>query len=161
MTKPQVVVTKIFTFESSHQLVNHKAKCANVHGHSYKLEVSLRGPVIGEENKSDAGFVMDFTDLKAVVKQLIVDPMDHAFLAQGNEPILPVLLESGSKVYHLGFRSTCENMAMYICHVLKKENVPVNSVKIWETATGWAEAFADDLPEDGPIYNKVGGCDNE
>lgn len=162
MGNPQVTVTKIFTFDSAHQLVGHKAKCANVHGHTYKLEVTLKGPVITKEQSvSDDGFVMDFTDLKEIVKELVVDPMDHAFIAKGDEPILEVVKASGSKFYELGFRSTCENMSLYICHLLKQNNVPVHSVKLWETPTGWAEAFADDLPENGPIYNRAGGCDCE
>jgi len=152
-------VCKIFTFDSAHQLVNHDGKCANVHGHTYKLEVVVHGPVIDKEGDPKEGFVIDFTDLKKVVKAYIVDPMDHAFLAQGNEPILPTLKESGSKIYYLGFRSTCENMSVYICETLMKLFPEFDfTVRLWETPTGWAEASSRGMG--AARYSEVGGCDH-
>ena len=156
----QVVVTKEFTFDSAHQLVGHDGKCANLHGHTYRVEVALKGPVIKEElSTAKAGFVMDFTDLKAIVKEELIDVLDHAFIAKGDEPALKTLQESGSKVVVLGFRSTCENMSMYMTHWMKMNGLPVHYVRIWETPTGSAICYADDLPESGPDYNTIGGCD--
>lgn len=167
-----VTVCKTFTFDSSHQLIGHKGKCANVHGHTYKLEVTVKGPTIKkptsdealtleeyEGRLSDEGFVIDFGDLKSIVKDIIVDKLDHAFIAAGDEPILETLIASGSKVAQLGFRTTVENMAMYVCWKLREHDVPVYSVKMWETPTGWAEVFASDIPLTGPDYRKVGSCD--
>lgn len=156
----KVRVCKIFTFDSAHQLVGHKAKCANVHGHTYKMEVQVEGPTIGQENTSDEGFVIDFSDLKLVVNELLIDRLDHAFIAKGDEPILPTLVSTNSKVAILGFRSTCENMAMYATWILKKAGIPVYSVKVWETPTGWAEVLASEIPESGPTYKMYGGCDH-
>lgn len=162
MTQQLVTVCKTFSFDSSHQLIGHFGKCANVHGHTYKLEVKLKGPVIThEEDVSSEGFVIDFYDLKKVVSELIVDKFDHAFLAAGNEPILPVLKETGVKVVELGFRSTVENMSLFVCHSLREAGLPVYSVRMWETPTGWAEVLASDIPESGPVYRKIGGCDCE
>lgn len=159
MAPGQVAVTKIWTFDASHQLVGHFGKCANVHGHTYKVEVTLKEIPNQEIGSSDEGFVMDFYHLKKIVGEKIIDRLDHAFLAKGDEPILPVLQENGSKVVILGFRSTCENMAQYICWNLMEQRLPVYSVKVWETPTGCAEMKAIDMPITGPIYNKFGACD--
>jgi len=75
-------ITKIFTFDSSHMLDGHDGKCQNLHGHTYKLEITVSAPVI--QGGAKDGMVMDFTDLKAIVKQHITDPFDHAFIYHGN-----------------------------------------------------------------------------
>lgn len=154
-----VAIGKIFTFDAAHQLIGHKGKCANVHGHTYRLEVVLKGPVGGRPGEE--GFLMDFGDFKKTVRELVVDPLDHAFLAMGNEPVLETLKQTGSKIAWLGFRSTAENLTAYICHQLKKAGLPVHSVKLWETPTSWAEVLAGEIPEEGPAYRRHGGCDIE
>ncbi|MFD1887695.1 6-carboxytetrahydropterin synthase QueD [Paenibacillus wenxiniae] len=162
MAQNEVKVCKIFSFDSAHQLVNHKGKCANVHGHTYKLEVNLKAEPILSEGSTDEGFVIDFSDLKAIVKEEVINEFDHAFIAQGNEPSYETIKNSGSKVCLLGFRTTVENMATYICWKLAKRNLPVHSVKLWETPTGWAEVLYEDIPEKGPLFlTKMSGAFNE
>lgn len=155
----EVAVCKIFTFDAAHQLVGHYGKCANLHGHTYKLEVVLKGRIIHEAGDSSEGFVMDFHDLKKIVKERIVDPWDHSFLAMGNEAVLETLYQSNSKVTLLGFRTTAENLSSYICYELIRAGLPVYSVKLWETPTAWAEVLASEMPEHGPSYRQYGGCD--
>lgn len=157
----EVSVCKIFTFDAAHQLIGHKGKCSNLHGHTYKLEVVLKGVPSVEEGESGEGFVIDFSDIKAIVKQIVVDRLDHAFLAMGNEPVLETLTATGSKVALLLFRTTAENMSAYIAYELKRASLPVYSVKLWETPTSWAEVLAADIPEAGPSYRLYGGCDHE
>lgn len=161
MGKEQVLVCKTFSFDSSHQLVGHFGKCANLHGHTYKLEVKcLDVPGMHPDDISNEGFVIDFYHLKSLVNNLIVDKLDHAFIAMGNEPALEVLQQSGAKVVVLGFRTTVENMSRYICWRLMKAGLPVHSVRMWETPTGWAEVLADDIDIiNGPSYRTIGGCD--
>lgn len=161
MGKEQVMVCKTFSFDSSHQLVGHFGKCANLHGHTYKLEVKcLDVPSMHPDDISNEGFVVDFYHLKRLVNDLIVDKLDHAFIAMGNEPALEVLQQSGAKVVVLGFRTTVENMSRYICWRLMKAGLPVHSVRMWETPTGWAEVLADDIDIiNGPSYRTIGGCD--
>lgn len=65
-------ITKIFTFDSSHMLDGHDGKCQNLHGHTYKLEITVSDDPVRGGPKD--GMVMDFTDLKAIVKQHITDP---------------------------------------------------------------------------------------
>lgn len=154
-----VVVTKEFTFDSAHQLVNHDGKCANLHGHTYRIEVALKADPLYTLGHAKEGFVIDFTDLKAIVKDRIVDQLDHAFIAQGNEPALEVIRASGSKVRVLGFRTTCENMSQYICYKLGEWGLPVYYVRIWETPTGSAITYYKDVRETGPLYFATGECD--
>ncbi|QSO54580.1 6-carboxytetrahydropterin synthase QueD [Alicyclobacillus curvatus] len=156
-----VRICKIFTFDAAHQLTGHTGKCANLHGHTYTLEVVIAGEPHGPLHPSDEGFVMDFAQLKSVVKEKIVDVFDHAFLAMGNEAAIDTLRLSGSKVTILGFRTTAENMALYICHELREAGLPIHSVKLWETQTSWAEVYAADIPPQGPKYGAEGACDVE
>lgn len=90
-------ITKIFTFDSSHMLDGHDGKCQNLHGHTYKLEITVSDGIIKGGAKD--GMVMDFTDLKAIVKQHITDPFDHAFIYHGGnsrECQIAALLEAGT-----------------------------------------------------------------
>ncbi len=156
-----VRVCKIFTFDAAHQLLGHTGKCANLHGHTYTLEVVLQGEPQGADHPVDEGFVLDFADVKRITKKWIVDPLDHAFLAMGNEPVVSILQTTGSKVAVLGFRATAENLALYTCHQLRQAGLPVYSVKLWETPTAWAEVYAQDIPAGGPAYRVLGDCDGE
>ncbi|WNS45083.1 6-carboxytetrahydropterin synthase QueD [Paenibacillus sp. MMS20-IR301] len=157
----EVSVCKIFTFDAAHQLIGHQGKCSNLHGHTYKLEIVLKGVPSVEEGSSGEGFVIDFSEIKRIVKQSVVDRLDHAFLAMGNEPVLDTLKATGSKVAQLSFRTTAENLSAYIAYELKQAALPVYSVKLWETPTSWAEVRAADIPEAGPSYRLYGGCDHE
>jgi len=69
-----MIITKTFTFDSSHSLSWHKGKCKNLHGHTYKLEVSIKGEL------NENGIVMDFSDLKKIVKKIILEKYDHQHL---------------------------------------------------------------------------------
>lgn len=137
-------ICKSFSFDASHQLVGHNGKCANLHGHTYKLEVCLSG-VIKNTLGSDEGMVFDFGALKKIVKSEILDHFDHAVLLQGNEPIAAAV---DTKRVVFGFRTTAENMSVYLLHQIQQkipENVELNFVRLWETPSSYAEAENKDL----------------
>ncbi|AHF08180.1 6-carboxy-5,6,7,8-tetrahydropterin synthase [Desulfitobacterium metallireducens DSM 15288] len=120
-------ITKSFTFDAAHFLPNHKGKCSSMHGHTYRLEVTVlreNGKLI--ERGSDEGMVIDFSDLKAIVKAEIIDKVDHKLL---NE-VFP-------------FRTTAENMAAHIFSVLTDKfqplGVKVEKIKLYETPDSYAE----------------------
>ena len=128
MTPIMVKTTKSFTFDAAHFLPNHKGKCSNMHGHTYRLEVT----VVRERGKlcnggSDEGMVIDFADLKAIVKAEVIDKMDHKVL----NDVLP-------------FRTTAENLAAHIFEVLTEKlqvsGVIVDRIKLWETPDSYVEA---------------------
>lgn len=137
-------ITKEFTFDCAHQLLNHRGLCRNIHGHTYKLQIEIAhkmGGQAGRTNPSE-GMLIDFSDLKSEVKRLIIDKFDHAFIADGDEPILEKLQELDYKVHIMGRRPTAENMAEYIYNILVDEaQIPckISKVRIWETPTSFAE----------------------
>lgn len=122
-------VTKRFEFEAAHHLPDHldpdgvsPGKCSRPHGHSYKLEVTLYGPV-AENPATDLGFVVDFYNLGQIVKEKIINVLDHQDLTT----LLP-------------FRTTAELMSYYFFGLLLNEGLPVSKVRLYETRTGSAEA---------------------
>lgn len=129
-------VSKQFSFDAAHQLVGHFGKCANLHGHTYKVEVSLTGET--EKSGSSKGMVVDFYHVKEKAGKLI-DRLDHAVLLEGNEPFFDKV---DTKRVIFGFRTTAENMAKFLTWVLANMMQPyarLDSVKLWETPTGMAE----------------------
>ena len=77
-------IAKEFNFDMAHMLDGHDGKCKNLHGHTYKLQVEVAGELVADGAKR--GMVMDYADLKAIVKTHILDPMDHAFIYDLNSP---------------------------------------------------------------------------
>ena len=134
-------ITKIFTFDSSHMLDGHDGKCQNLHGHTYKLEITVSDGIVRGGPKD--GMVMDFTDLKTIVKKYITDPFDHAFIYHGDngrECQIAALLEGWNmKTLRLPCRTTAENMSIEMYDRLKNAGLNVHSVKLWETPTSRAE----------------------
>ena len=84
----KVRITKQFTFETGHALYGHDGKCKNIHGHSYKLSVTIFGKPLEDSKSSKFGMIMDFSDLKKIVKEEIVNPLDHATIFNKNTPHL-------------------------------------------------------------------------
>ena len=80
MTK--VRITKQFSFEMAHALHGYDGKCKNIHGHSYHLDVCVIGTPISNEDDTKYGMVIDFGDLKKIVKSEIVDILDHSIIQQ-------------------------------------------------------------------------------
>lgn len=138
---PMMNITKIFTFDSSHMLDGHDGKCQNLHGHTYSLEITVHGKLI--ESGAKAGMVMDFADLKTIVKREIIEPFDHAFIYHGGNEresqIAALLAGWNMKTLRLECRTTAENMAVQMFGRLKAAGLPVSRVKLWETPTSCAE----------------------
>ncbi|MDO4879019.1 MAG: 6-carboxytetrahydropterin synthase QueD [Neisseria sp.] len=139
-------ITKIFTFDSAHMLDGHDGKCRNLHGHTYRLEAAVSGNPVQGGTKD--GMVMDFADLKDIVKRQIIQPFDHAFIYHGGnerECQVAALLEGWKmKTLRLPFRTTAENMAVEMYGRLKNAGLDIYSIKLWETPTSYAEYGGDD-----------------
>lgn len=133
-------IAKEFRWEMGHRLPNHFGKCKNVHGHSYKMLVELEGEV------AESGMVLDYFDLKQVVKP-IVEELDHAFMVNAKDTDIVDLLDKlNSKKVVIHFDSTVENICLYILNKLVNHKFPENisgiKVKIYETYDDFAEASA-------------------
>ena len=85
-------ITTRLEFDAGHRIPCHKSQCKNLHGHRYAMEITLSGDIIQQENSSDNGMVMDFSDVKTIAKKSVVDLWDHAFLVhQGDIDIINFL----------------------------------------------------------------------
>ena len=136
-------VSKEFSFDMAHLLDNHDGKCQNLHGHTYKLQVEVCAEALIAEGAKKA-MVVDFSDLKAIVKKSILAPLDHAFIYDQTSPreskIAATLKEVDSKIFAVDFRTTAEELARFIFNRLKyQENLPVSAVRLWETPTSFCE----------------------
>ena len=97
----KIRITKQFTFETGHALYGYDGKCKNVHGHSYKLSVTVIGSPISDVNNVKYGMVIDFTDLKKIVKEEVVDQFDHATVFNQNTPHIELAKELKSRDHHV------------------------------------------------------------
>jgi 6-pyruvoyltetrahydropterin/6-carboxytetrahydropterin synthase len=112
-------VTRSFTFEAAHQLPWHPGKCQRLHGHSYRLEVTVEGP-IGEQ-----GIVVDFGDIKEVVRRDVIARYDHQYLND--------LMEN----------PTAELLAHEIWKTVEAADLPLSRIRLWETADSWVDVERD------------------
>ena len=143
-------ITKQFNFETGHALYGYDGKCKNVHGHSYKLSVTVIGTPITEAQNVKFGMVIDFTDLKKIVKEEIVDQFDHATVFNKNTPHVELAHELESRGHHVilvDYQPTSENMVIDFSNRIKNrlpKNINLFSLKLQETETSFAEWFASD-----------------
>jgi len=143
-------ITKLFTFETGHALYGYDGKCKNVHGHSYKLSVTVIGAPITKVGAVKLGMVIDFGDLKKVVKEEVVDGFDHATVFNKNTPHLELAKElqaRGHEVILVDYQPTSENMVIDFAAKIKDrlpENIQLHSLKLSETDTSFAEWYASD-----------------
>ena len=119
-----LTVTKHFGFEACHHLPYYEGACHNIHGHSYKLDVTVGGNIIKDTNNPKCGMIVDFKDLKKIVKESVVDRYDHSNLNDFFEnPTAEIMVV---------------DIAYSIMQKLPKE-VYLVSVKLWETEDSYAE----------------------
>ncbi len=143
-------LTKEFSFESAHALEGYDGACREIHGHSYRLFVTVKGEPIDDLNSPKCGMVIDFGDLKRIVNKQIISRLDHAFVmrrSERGEQIAKDLSSAFSNVVLVDYQPTCENMltdfAMRISQELP-EGVELFALKLHETATSFAEWYASD-----------------
>ena len=143
-------ITKKFSFETGHALYGYDGKCKNVHGHSYRLNVTVIGQPITDNSNVKYGMVIDFSDLKKIVKEDIVNVFDHATVFNKNTPHVELAKEletRGHNVLLVDYQPTSEMMVIDFAQKIKKrlpENIKLHSLKLQETASSFAEWFASD-----------------
>lgn len=146
----KIRITKQFSFETGHALYGYDGKCKNVHGHSYKLSVTVVGTPIIDRNNVKFGMVIDFSDLKSIVKEEIVDQFDHATVFNQTTPHIELAIELKNRGHHVilvDYQPTSENMVIDFAQKIKSrlpKTVQLFSLKLQETETSFAEWFASD-----------------
>jgi len=130
-------ITKIFHFESAHRISDYEGTCQHLHGHSYKLEVSISGKQIG---KGD--MLMDFKILKSLVNSLVIEPWDHALILKDNGANRSDFDHMKDKIYWMQSEPTAERMVLWIVEKLSS-NLPdelvLSRLKLYETDSSYAE----------------------
>jgi 6-pyruvoyltetrahydropterin/6-carboxytetrahydropterin synthase len=143
-------ITKQFDFETGHALYGYDGKCKNMHGHSYKLSVTVSGYPITDSSNVKYGMVIDFSDLKKIVLSEIVDIFDHASVFNKNTPHVELAVElekRGHTIILVDYQPTSEMMLIDFAQKIKDrlpENIKLHSLKLQETGTSSAEWFASD-----------------
>ena len=146
----KVRITKQFKFETGHAIYGYDGLCKNVHGHSFKLDVTIIGQPITDPDHVKNGMVIDFGDLKTIVNREIVDPFDHATVLNVNSPhkeIADEMESRGHKILRVSYQPTCEMMIIDFALKLKAKlpnHLKLYSLKLRETETAFAEWYADD-----------------
>ena len=145
----KIRLTKHFSFESAHALLNYDGKCSRLHGHSYHLYVTVIGYPEQDPSSPKCGMVMDFGLLKRIVCEEIVNKLDHSVVLNENSP-LPCGAQ-GSPMFEnlitLPFQPTCENMLIYFAERISSrlpQGVELSKLKLYETADSYAEWCAED-----------------
>ncbi len=146
----KIRITKQFSFETGHALYGYDGKCRNVHGHSYKLDVTVIGHPIADSSHVKHGMVIDFGDLKSIVKEEIVNVFDHATIFNKNTPHVELANElktRGHNVLLVDYQPTSEMMVIDFAKKIQNrlpDSIKLHSLKLQETATSYAEWYASD-----------------
>lgn len=146
----KIRITRSFSFETGHALYGYDGKCKNVHGHSYKLEVTVIGTPISDSNNTKYGMVIDFGDLKRIVEEKVVDVFDHATVFNKNTPHLELAKELQKRDHYVllvDYQPTSEMMILDFVERIGKhlpENIKLHSLRLQETDSSFAEWYASD-----------------
>jgi 6-pyruvoyltetrahydropterin/6-carboxytetrahydropterin synthase len=145
----KIRITKQFNFETAHALWNYDGKCKNIHGHTYKMFVTI----IGEPNQNELspkyGMVMDFGDLKRIIKENIIDIYDHTVILNRNAQTekFKNIEQMFDRFIITDYQPTCENMVIEFSEIIKSKlpnNLSLHNLRLYETETSYAEWFAKD-----------------
>lgn len=145
----KIRITKEFRFEAAHALKGYDGPCSNIHGHSYMLSVTLSGVPVTDPSSPKLGMVMDFSDLKKIIRENIIDQFDHALiLPAGHKDLnLPVTNDVFSKVIYTDYQPTTENMLLDFVKRISSflpSGIKLFSLRLRETSSSYAEWYLED-----------------
>ncbi len=141
-------ITRRLEFDAGHRIPNHNSQCKHLHGHRYAIEITLSGEVIKAAGVSDEGMVMDFSDVKRIAKEQVVDAWDHAFLVyRGDKVVMDFLVTMPNhKTVVLDVIPTVENLASVAFETLVGayrdtygNHLRLERVRLYETPNNWAD----------------------
>jgi 6-pyruvoyltetrahydropterin/6-carboxytetrahydropterin synthase len=146
----KIRITKEFKFETAHALNGYDGLCKHIHGHSYALMVTIIGDPIEDISSPKLGMVMDFGDLKNIVRDEIVDKMDHALVLNQDSEVAHKLIgqdDMFNRVMLVDYQPTSENMLVDFADRIQPrlpKGIELHSMFLRETVTSYAEWFAAD-----------------
>jgi 6-pyruvoyltetrahydropterin/6-carboxytetrahydropterin synthase len=149
MKATKIRVTKVFTFDMAHALFGYDGPCKNIHGHTYRLSVTLIGEQVQEENNPKQGMVIDFTDFKKIVKANVIDVFDHTLVLKADSPHANIkgLTENFERVLYSNYQPSCENLLLDMVERINAnlpQSIKIHNVRLEETPSSYAEWFKED-----------------
>ncbi len=153
-----MLITRRLEFDAGHRIPDHRSQCRHVHGHRYAIEITLSGTVLEAAGEPENGMIMDFSRVKQLAREHVVDAWDHAFLAYRGDAALVAFLDSlpGHKTVLLNAVPTAENLASIAFQILAPvyratygNQLQLERVRIYETPNCWADATRADLADRG------------
>ena len=144
-------ITTRLEFDAGHRIPHHNSQCRYLHGHRYVIEITLGGDIIKKEQTSENGMVMDFSDVKRIARESVVDVWDHAFLVYEKDGVVLDFLNTLPDHKTVIFKEvpTAENMAAEAFRILQDEyqdtygnHLKLMRVRLYETPNSWADATA-------------------
>lgn len=144
-----VIITRRLEFDAGHRIPDHRSLCRHLHGHRYAIEVTVSGDITRMDGDPRNGMVVDFSEIKSLIKELVVDRWDHAFLAyQGDSAIIAFLNTlPDHRTVVLDVVPTAENLAQKAFDLLAapisalaNKALQLENVRIYETPNCWADA---------------------
>ncbi len=143
-------ITRRLEFDAGHRIPSHASQCRHLHGHRYAIEITLTGEIITVEGVSEQGMIMDYSEVKRIAKERLVDAWDHAFLVYRGDNVMLQFLNSlpDHKTVVLDVPPTAENLAMIAFNILKDayhssygNHLKLQRVRLYETPNNWADCI--------------------
>lgn len=147
MNMSKIRITREFSFEGAHALRGYDGKCSHIHGHSYRMAVTVIGEPVAEENSPKKGMVIDFTDLKRIVNETITDRFDHALVMSRDSSLAEQIEKVYGNVIIVDFQPTSEMLVSYFAKIISErlpEGVKLFCIKLWETRKSCAAWYSED-----------------
>ena len=145
-------ITRRLEFDAGHRIPNHQSQCRHLHGHRYAIEITLSGETVKTAGAAEEGMVMDYSEVKVIAQQAVVEAWDHAFLVYAGDAVVTDFLRSlpGHKTVELDFVPTAENLAAAAFRILDGayrdtygNRLRLERVRLYETPNNWADAVRD------------------
>lgn len=148
-------ITRRLEFDAGHRIPDHRSHCRHLHGHRYAIEITLSGNIIRADGQPMNGMVMDFSEVKSLALESLVDAWDHAFLVYRDDAAIVEFLKTipGHKTVVLDVVPTAENLAAIAFAALDGvyrdrygNHLQLERVRLYETPNCWADARRVDCP---------------
>ena len=127
------LVTKRIDFCYGHRLLDYDGVCKHPHGHNAVAEIEVRTDALDTRN-----MVVDFSDIKRIVKGWIDRELDHKMILRHDDPLVKPLQSLGEPIFIVDSNATVERIARLIYDMSREQGLPVVRVTVWETPTSWA-----------------------
>jgi 6-pyruvoyltetrahydropterin/6-carboxytetrahydropterin synthase len=145
-----MLISSKLEFDAGHRIPSHNSHCRHLHGHRYAIEITLSGNIITDEGMANQGMVMDYSEVKRIAKDALINKWDHAFLVYSGDTQVLQFLQSikDHKTVILDMPPTAENLALTAFDILDRaykdnyeNNLRLEQVRLYETPNCWADAI--------------------